>query len=31
MSVERDDVAFGAIVNDMDIAFSALHVKAVVL
>ena len=31
MRVEGDDVMFGAIVNDVDIAFSNLHINAVVL
>jgi len=31
MCVERDDIAFGAILNDVHVAFSTLRVKAVVL
>jgi len=31
MGVERNDVAFSAIINDMDIVLSALHIKTVVL
>ena len=31
MCVERDDVMFGAIINDVHVSFSALCIKAVVL
>jgi len=31
MCVKENDVTFGAIVNDVDIVFSALHIKAIVL
>jgi len=31
MCVKGNDVAFSAIINNVDVAFSALHIKAVVL
>ena len=31
MCVERNDIVLGAVVNNMNVIFSTLHIKAVVL